>query len=213
MFYIIQENMKKLWILLSVLILSFVFVGCKDEPEEEDPTEKDVDLAIAETWNDELKDKTVYLTTCGQADLEIVENILGVAGVQSTAYIKNNLLEASDTTDGSVVILVVGTSGKGLGAAGTDVTAENVRAEAFANKSNLNKIQLIVLHVGGVARRGELSDTIIASSLAGSDLSLVVVTADTDNYFTDRASDTNPLYLFSTASKLVPPFKKLFGIE
>lgn len=204
--------MKKLWIFLSVLALAFVFVGCKSEPEDEDPTEKDVDIALAATWQDELKDKTIYLTTCGQADLEIVENILGVSGVVNTEYTKNNLLTAAQATNGSVVILVVGTSGKGLGAAGTDVTAENVRAAAFANKANLDEITLVVVHVGGAARRGELSDTIIASALSGSDLTLTVETGDVDQYFTDRASDTSPLYLFSSASKLVAPFKVLFGL-
>lgn len=205
--------MKKIWLLLSVLVLSFAVVGCTPEEEEEDPTEKDVDIALALTWQEELVGKTVYLTTCGQADVEIVQNILGVAGVAETAYTKDNHLTAAEVTNGSVVIMVVGSSAKGLGAAGTDVTAENVRAQAFASKANLGDIALIVVHVGGTARRGELSDTIIASALSGGDLALVVQTGDADDFFTDRASDTAPLYLFSSASKLVPAFKVLFGIE
>ncbi|MFA6890003.1 MAG: DUF6305 family protein [Bacilli bacterium] len=206
--------MKKLWILLSVLVLSFIVVGCKpNEEEEEDPTAKDIDIVLATTWQDELQAKTVYLTTCGQADIDIIRNVMMMAGILDTAYTQDNMLTAAEVEDDSVVILVVGTSGKGLGAAGTNVTAENTRAEAFATKANSGKIELIVVHIGGTDRRGELSDTIIGSALAGSDLTFVVITGDADDFFTDHASDAAPLYLFSTASKLVAPFKVLFGIE
>lgn len=204
--------MKKIWIILTVLVLSILVVGCKKEEPEPEPTEKDVDITLSTDFASALVDQTVYLTTCGQADIDIVENILLFAGLTATDYTRDNLLTAAEAEAGSTVILVVGTSGKGLGAAGTDTTAENARAEAFASRSNQDEINLIVIHVGGAARRGELSDTIIASALAGSDLSLVVIGGDADDYFTDRASTSSPLYLFSTASKIVNPIKVLFGI-
>jgi hypothetical protein len=204
--------MKKLLTLMGILMLAFVFVGCEPKEEEEDPIDEvELDLALSQEWDGLLEGETVYLTTTGQADIDIVENIILNGGTEESAYTRNPLLLAADVEDGAVVVLVVGSSAKGLGAAGTDVNAENVRAQAFAAAANAGDLTLIVVHVGGVGRRGDLSDTIITSACGGADLMLVVVTGNADQFFDDFAGTAKPLYQYSTAAKLVPVFTALFG--
>lgn len=206
--------MKKLFSILTILILSFVMVGCFKDPEPEPkPNDGEVDLVLDSSWNEALVGKNLYITTCGQADIDIVENLLRVAGVSETAYNRSDLLAAGSVEDDSVVLLVVGSSGKGLGAAGTDVSKENSRAQALVNKANEGKIQIILFHIGGVARRGDLSDAIINTAASGSSLMLVVKTGNEGGLFTNLVTDSRPLYLFSATAKILPAIKVLFGLE
>lgn len=205
--------MKKLFMLLGILLFSMMLVACtpEEDPDDEDPIETEVDLALDAIWLGALEGETVYLTTTGQADIDIVEGILLASDVLETEYTKDNLLEASEVEDGAMVILVVGTSSKGLGAAGTDTTAENARAQAFALAAGQDKITLITVHVGGSGRRGSLSDTIIASGCTNTNLILVVAGGNTDNYFNTLAGATTPLHQYSTAAKVVMAFRTLFN--
>lgn len=211
--------MKKLLTILGLLLLLITFVGCKPNPDSDPDPDPDpnpngeVDILLAAKWNEALKDKKIYLTTCGQADIDIVENLLRVAGLTTDSYTRNHLLEAKDVEEGSVVLLVVGSSGKGLGAAGTDVNQENARAQAFATKANKGSITVILFHIGGVARRGDLSDTVITSAANGSSLMLVVKTGNADNLFTNLVTAERELYLYSATAKILPAIKFLFGLE
>jgi hypothetical protein len=131
--------------------------------------------------------------------------------VEDQDFIRNHELTADQVPFGSVVFLVTGTSSKGLGAASTDVQAEKNRATAFVNKANAGQISIVLLHVGGEARRGSLTDPILNVACPGADLMLVVADGDQDNLFTNFSKNNNiPLYLFSKATKMVPAFAKLF---
>jgi len=209
--------MKKLWLLLSVIVLGFALVSCGGDDKDKDPNpnggEKQLDVELADTFKSFAKNKEVYLTTVGQADIDIVQNILeNAAGlVEDQDFIRNHELTAYQVPFGSVVFLVTGTSSKGLGAASTDVQAEKNRATAFVNKANAGQISIVLLHVGGEARRGSLTDPILNVACPGADLMLVVADGDQDNLFTNFSKNNNiPLYLFSKATKMVPAFAKLF---
>lgn len=205
--------MKKLWLLLGVIVLSFALVSCGGDDGPTPPDEKKVDLELAETFISLAKDKEIYLTTVGQADIDIVQNILETATVliEDEDFVRDHMLTANEVNNGSIVFMVTGTSGKGLGAASTDVGAETNRAKAFADKAKAGRITLIVLHVGGEARRGSMSDPVLNAACPGADLMLVVEDGDKDNLFTNfNKNEGIPLYLFSKATKMVPAFAKLF---
>ena len=125
----------------------------------------------------------------------------------------DNVLGASDVADGSVVFLVTGASTKGLGAAGTNITAENSRAQAFADAAKANKITLVVLHVGGAQRRGEQADPIINKVVPAAKLVMVVNTGNADGLFTTLSSANSVAFnSYTRSSKMVASFKKIFGI-
>ncbi|MDD3171392.1 MAG: DUF6305 family protein [Bacilli bacterium] len=223
--------MKKILLLFCGLFLIFGLVGCKEEPIEEDPTgENEVDLELTEELIGLCEGKKVYLTTVGQSDVDTIINIIegaseeiavtdiekGSDAVVGEVSRKDDLVASEVTKDGSdlpVVLLVTGSSGKGLGAAGTNWEAEKARGEAFAIAADTNQLVMIVLHVGGEARRGTTTDPILDAVCPSAKLMLVVEAGNFDNYFTDSAEEFNiPLYLYSRQAKMISAFKSLFNI-
>lgn len=226
-----MKSIKKIFSIFFLLVFAVSLVACgnddkKDDNKKDDDKKNDVvdevtvDVDLDSKWAGKLVGRTVYLTTCGQADSGVVSSILSNGGVLDEAYVSNDLLTAKEVEDAvtetsgvPVVILVVGASSKGLGAAGVDVSSETSRANEFASAASQNKIELIVVHVGGTARRGQTSDPIIKAAAPDAHLLLVVETGNADNYFTNTAAENSiELYLYSKNSKMIIPFKTLFGI-
>jgi len=210
--------MKKLFTIFGVLFLALTLVACKDDPIDEDPKDDpntEVDLVLDDDFKG-IATGNIYLTTVGQVDIDIVESLLNDetigAGVSESEYTRQDDLTAADLTGTlPVVLLVTGTSSKGLGAAGTDVDGEKSRGEAFAQKADDGEIILVVIHVGGSSRRGALTDPILNAVCPSANIILVVETGDHDGIFTNLSTDNNvPLYLFSKSSKMVDAFKTLF---
>lgn len=155
--------------------------------------------------------KKVYVTTIGQSDFDTVINILVRAGKEDT--VNEQLLKASDVEAGSTVILVTGSSTKGLGSAGTDIGAENTRATDFALAAKAGNFKLVVVHVGGEQRRGAQADPIIRTVTPEADLVMVVSTGNADGLFTTLTKEKNiPLYAYSRATKMVDSFKAILGL-
>lgn len=167
-----------------------------------------VDAALAGIANN----KTVYLTTVGQADSNIVENVLKKAGAVGS-YELDAMLNASEVTEGSVVILTLGSSSKGLGSAGVDEAHEKARAQAFSAAAAQGKFTLILFHVGGTPRRGASSDPIIEAAFPGAKACFIVASGNEDGFFTNL-STTNDVTLYSVAKTLdlVDYAKALFGL-
>ncbi len=215
--------MKKLFTIALMLIMLFSFVGCnKDDDKKENPKDDDSIVTPNPDKNNTSEDATisdytiasdtkVYLTTIGQSDFDTVLNLLTMAGKEDV--VANNLLEASAVEKGSVVILVTGSSTKGLGSAGTDIGKENQRASAFAAAAEAGDFKLIVVHVGKAARRGEQADPIIRTVTPKADLVMVVSEGNSDGKFTEwTAQGEGKLYQYSRATKMLESFKAIFGL-
>jgi len=176
-----------------------------------------IDSTLPEKFNDLAKDKKVYLTSLGQAgDLSTLNTLLSrfvyssnEAAEYSEKVTMENVLSASEVEDGSIVILVPGASTKGLGAAGTNLAAEKLRAEAFAAKAKDGKITVIVAHIGGEARRGNDTDPLITAAVDGAALVMAVESGNFDGFF--DGINNNDVYYFSQAAKLSEPFKQIFN--
>ena len=221
-----MKTMKKIFSMLLLVVFAVALMSCggKDNNKKDDPTPEptpstELDKALDAKWEGNLKDRKVYLTTCGQADSGVIASILLNCGIGDTAYTSKDLLtakEVSDAIEGTevpAVLLVIGASSKGLGAAGVDVDDEVARAEAFVALADSGKIELIVMHVGGSARRGATSDPIIKVATPAADLLLVVNTGNSDGYFTTTATANSiELYLYKKNSGLLAAFKTLFGV-
>lgn len=217
-----MTKMKKL---LSAFLLLGALVSCGETPAESqqaDSTPAQTESTPAEKTSTETNEleaalvgiaqgKTVYLTTVGQADSDIVGNVFKKAGATG-GYTVETMLNASEVEDGAVVFLTLGASSKGLGSAGVDEAHEQARAKAFSDAAKAGKFTLVLVHVGGTTRRGASSDPIIEAAFPGATACFVVETGNEDGFFTTLAS-TNNVSLYSVAKTLdlVDYAKGLFG--
>jgi hypothetical protein len=128
-------------------------------------------------------DKPALLTSVGQsADLEMVRVLMTRAKLDFRAA---SLAKASDITAADkTLVVVVGGSSKGLGAAGISAEAELDRAKALIAKAKANKMTIIAMHIGGEGRRGALSDAFINYAIPEADYVIIVADADKDGLFT-----------------------------
>lgn len=64
------------------------------------------------------------------------------------------LLVPSQLGDAKTLVIIIGGSGKGLGAAGIDLEEEVDRAQRLLSLARERKLKVLGIHVGGEARRG-----------------------------------------------------------
>jgi len=132
-------------------------------------------------------DGPAVLTSVGQsADMEMVRVLMTRARLQFRAdsLVMANGLTSADKT----LVLVVGGSSKGLGAAGISVDDELRRAQALVAQAKNMGMKIIAVHVGGEARRGDLSDGFVRFAVPQADYVIVVAEGDRDGLFTQLAN-------------------------
>lgn len=127
------------------------------------------------------------LTSVGQsADVEMVKVLLNRAKIGFTLdfQAKASTLAASGAKS---LVLAIGGSSKGLGAAGISPEAELERARALIAEAKKRGMKIIGLHIGGEARRGELSDRFIQAAIPSCDYVVIVAEGDKDGFITKLA--------------------------
>ncbi|WP_041083720.1 DUF6305 family protein [Thermotoga profunda] len=83
------------------------------------------------------------------------------------------------------LIIVVGASSKGLGAAGIDIEQEIQRVTELLNKAKEIGLKVIVAHIEGQSRRGKTSDQLSELVIPFADLVIVTKAGNEDNFFTN----------------------------
>ena len=106
--------------------------------------------------------------------------ILLTSGGQSADYQMINLATSADLGDAKTLVVVAGGSSKGLGAAGIDADGELARLTELLDGAKEKGLSIIVMHTGGEARRGDLSDKFIAPCFEKADYAIVVAAGDSD---------------------------------
>ena len=152
------------------------------------------------------------LTSVGQsADVDIVAT--HCKKIKLDVY-QNNTIKAEELTNKyKTIILAVGGSNKGLGAAGIDADQELARADALIAKAKELGITVIAMHVGGADRRGTLSDSFIKPAFAAADIAIIVESGDTDNLMHDiLAGNSTPTAYVAKSSGARDVLKSLFGL-
>ena len=115
----------------------------------------------------------ILLTSVGQsADVNIVNTLLTKAGVADVRLAVS--VTADEVANYKTLVLAIGGSSKGLGAAGSDEKQEVARVVAIIEAAKANDVKILSLHVGGQARRGVLSDLFIPDAVKASDAMIVV---------------------------------------
>lgn len=152
------------------------------------------------------------LTSVGQsADVDIVAT--HCKKIKLDVY-QNNTIKAEELTGKyKTIILAVGGSNKGLGAAGIDADQELARTDALIAKAKELGMTIIAMHVGGADRRGTLSDSFIKPAFAAADIAIIVESGDTDNLMHDiLAGNNTPTSYVAKSSAARDVLKSLFGL-
>ena len=222
-----KKFLKVLALVLVVAMMSVAFVACgggKDPDPQPQPGPGGNDTPAAPVIDSPITDAALknvvgegnlYVTAIGQSATTTVKNLLkranwyvaeeaeGVANAK--IYTINNKLEASALQAGDTVIVILGTSGKGLGSAGVSQADELARAQAIVAKAG---VKVIAVHTGGKAYRGDSSDPIIEAVVPHALVALVVDSGDAesgnyDGLFTTLCGTQVPLYTFSKSANMV----------
>ena len=120
----------------------------------------------------------ILVTSGGQsADYQMIATVMGKVGMD---YTVNNLATSADLGAAKTLIVVVGGSSKGLGAAGIDADQELVRVGELIDGAKAAGLSVIAMHTGGEARRGDLSDKFITPIFEKADYAIVVTSGDED---------------------------------
>ena len=132
---------------------------------------------------------------------------------QITPVESNNTMSASDLAGKGYKTLIVttGTSGKGMGAAGTDVNKEIARCKELIEAAKAEGIVVITAHVEGMARRTDSADQAsIDEIMPLGDAILIVAGSNPDGYFTKLAQDNDkPLIEAKDALSIGSSLKEL----
>ena len=158
--------------------------------------------AIAET--------PALLTSVGQsADVNVVDTLMKKAEIECDL----NATVTEDGLDGyKTLILAIGGSSKGLGAAGVDENQELDRVNKVIEKAKANGMTIIALHIGGSARRGTLSDKFIPEPLAAADAAIIVSEGDGDGMMKGILDSNGVATAFiDNQVGAIEPLKVIFG--
>lgn len=153
--------------------------------------------------------KKVYITSIGQS-VELIQLTLTMTALGMSDYTEDNLLEASEVEEGAVVFVVVGSSLKSLTENGLTRESEAERAKAFIARAERGDFGLVCWHIGGVARRGSTSDSLIELLFGNCDLALFRAESNYDLKLSDWAIAAGVPYC-QFGSGMTDTIKQLFG--
>lgn len=165
--------------------------------------------ATVEGLKEAIAESPILLTSVGQsADVEMVKVMLDKAEL---SYTIDNATDGAELGDAKTLVLAVGGSSKGLGAAGIDATQEIDRVSSLVSAAKEAGLTVIALHIGGEARRGDLSDKFIAPSFEKADYAIVVKDGDKDGLMASMAAKAGiPMDYADSMGTVVTPLKAAF---
>lgn len=130
------------------------------------------------------------LTSVGQSsDVAIAKVLLNTQLKLGLDY--KPTAQPADLTGMKTLVVVLGASTKGLGAAGLDMDKEIARTKALLKAAKELKIKVLAMHTGGEARRGQTSNDLITLVVPEADYVIVVATGNKDKLFNQLAAPRN----------------------
>jgi len=158
----------------------------------------------------------VLITSAGQSPddnmIRVLANRLGIE------IVHDPLIRAKEIGDVKTVLIAVGGSAKGLGAAGIDIHEEEQRIKEILDKmdklkaKNPGEYLVVSIHIGGEGRRGDISQRSIDAAAPRSDLLVVWKEGNQDGMFTEMAKKHNiPLISLDVVRDLQDVLKELFA--
>ncbi len=175
----------------------------------QEPTSETQDSAAEDTAMTFRQPAVV--TTVGRADGTIVRVLCQRANLDATLI---EDVTPEDLQGVGTLVIAMGGSVKGLGAAGIDVEEEMARGESVLAAAASAELPVLGVHVGGEARRGELSDGFCELVVQGADALIVKATGNADGFFTRAAKARGiPIVEVETNGAAIEAIGKLFGAD
>lgn len=178
---------KKILALLLAAMLVLSLAACGDKPDDSSNNGDNSNNSSANTevsgLTEAIAEYPALVTSGGQsADYQMIATVMEKQGMEFTT---NNLATSADLGDAKTLIVVVGGSSKGLGAAGIDADGELERLDELTTAAKDAGLSIIAMHTGGEARRGDLSDKFITPVFNMADYAIVVSSGDSDGMMND----------------------------
>lgn len=178
---------KKILALLLAAMLVLSLAACGDKPDDSSNNGDNSNNSSANTevsgLTEAIAEYPALVTSGGQsADYQMIATVMEKQGMEFTT---NNLATSADLGDAKTLIVVVGGSSKGLGAAGIDADGELERLDELMTAAKDAGLSIIAMHTGGEARRGDLSDKFITPVFNMADYAIVVASGDSDGMMND----------------------------
>ncbi len=160
------------------------------------------------TIDKSLYEAPIFVTSFGQStDAAMLDTVMKRVGVE---YKYSTNATADDIDGYKTIIIAVGASTKGLGAAGISEADETARAQKIMKKIKDDGIQVICCHIGGSGRRGSLSDVFADMVMAQCSYIVLKEDANFDGKFTDYAKQHDlPISLIFSTKDTVSVFTDL----
>lgn len=154
-------------------------------------------------------EKPILISSAGQsADVTLAGTLFKKIKVDVTIL---PLAKNSDLNGIKTLVVVPGFSSKGLGAAGISREQEFDRIKELIASAKAKKMKIVMLHLGGVARRGNQSDDFNQMVANSSDVMVVVKTGDTDQFFTNIANKRKiNIKIIDKIADAIPVIQELF---
>jgi hypothetical protein len=152
----------------------------------------------------------VLLTSAGQsADVMILKTLFDRCKVSAKV---NALAKPEDLQGAKTLVITIGGSAKGLGAAGIDANKEHARIAALLTKAKAAGIPVVGMHIGGQAKRGDLSDDLFMQVAVGSACVVAVKEGDADGFMTRTAAKAKvEIQFVERLTAVVGAIKEMFG--
>ncbi|OQB47585.1 MAG: hypothetical protein BWY00_01221 [Firmicutes bacterium ADurb.Bin153] len=169
----------------------------------------------------------LLITNVGQGAESAMVNVLckknGIAATLNDTATAGELAGPDGKAKFSFMAVVVGYSGKGMGAAGVNIDQELARAHEVMKKAQALKLPIIIMHVGGVERRGDSSDRLIKEVFKYANYAIFVSTGNypdsgaldkkkPDNLLTNSLPKGVAPKIVDRINDVVAPLKGIMGL-
>lgn len=154
-------------------------------------------------------EQPILISSAGQsADVKLVKMLAERQKLKATTVL---MAKATDLSGMKSLIIVPGFSSKGLGAAGVSQQEEFDRVQVLVKSADDLKIPIIMVHIGGNARRKGQSDSFNQLVAEHSKSMIVVKQGDEDGFFTAISKAKNiPLTSVEKIAETEIPIANLF---
>jgi hypothetical protein len=151
----------------------------------------------------------ILITSAGQsADVKLVKMLAARQKLEAKTVL---MATPADLEGIATMVVVPGFSSKGLGAAGISQEDEMNRVKELVDLANSKGIPIVMMHVGGNARRQGQSDAFNELIANNSKHMIVVAQGDEDGFFTTISKDKNiPMEVVEKISDTGEPLANLF---
>lgn len=202
-----KSNLRIGSLAVACMFAAFLLAGCgnsasqPNQPAQSASTAAPVGLKAAEF------EQPMLITSIGQsADAQMVKALAERNGLK---FEYKAAAKSDELTNVKTLVMVIGGSSKGMGAAGVNQAQEEQRAKDLIAKAKEKNIKIIAMHVGGSSRRGELTDRFIPL-VANANYLIIVTDGNKDQAFTKVAAGKMPVDLPANIADVAKYLKGAF---